>query len=84
MRRLLLVLLTVGVLALVSHVFTGSDEPHRERSIRSQTGLRPPIDLLLYARTLFHVLSVGRAVDPAADPRRVALPALLGFLAARD
>jgi len=47
-------------------------------------GLQLPHDLLLFAKTLSYVFALGRALDPAADPMRVALPYLVRFLAERE
>jgi ubiquinone biosynthesis protein len=50
--------------------------------LRETPGLRLPIDLLLYAKTLTYVFSLGAALAPDVDMMKLCLPSLLRFLAA--
>jgi predicted unusual protein kinase regulating ubiquinone biosynthesis (AarF/ABC1/UbiB family) len=52
--------------------------------LRETPGLRLPINLLLYAKTLSYVFSLGAELDPEVDMMRLCLPSLLRFLAATD
>jgi len=52
--------------------------------LRETPGLRIPIDLLLYAKTLSYVFSLGAELDPDVDMMKLCLPSLLRFLAAND
>ena len=52
--------------------------------LRRTPGLRLPIDLLLYAKTLSYVFSLGAQLDPEVDMMKLCLPAMLRFLAAPE
>ena len=47
-------------------------------------GLQLPNDLLLYAKTLSHLFSLGAEIDPGVDLMRLSTPYLLRFLAERS
>ena len=47
-------------------------------------GLRLPVDLLLYAKTLSYVFSLGAELDREVDMMKLCLPSLLRFLAEKD
>jgi predicted unusual protein kinase regulating ubiquinone biosynthesis (AarF/ABC1/UbiB family) len=49
--------------------------------LRETPGLRLPVDLLLYAKTLSYVFSLGARLDPEVDMMKLSLPAMLVFLA---
>jgi predicted unusual protein kinase regulating ubiquinone biosynthesis (AarF/ABC1/UbiB family) len=52
--------------------------------LRRTPGLRLPTDLLLYAKTLSYVFSLGAELDAEVDMMKLCLPSLLRFLAAKD
>jgi ubiquinone biosynthesis protein len=52
--------------------------------LRQTPGLRLPTDLLLYAKTLSYVFSLGAELDAEVDMMKLCLPSLLRFLAERD
>ncbi len=52
--------------------------------LRETRGLRLPVDLLLYAKTLSYVFSLGRELDPDVDMMKLCLPWLLRFLTTKD
>ena len=52
--------------------------------MRQTPGLRLPVDLLLYAKTLSYVFSLGAELDAEVDMMKLCLPSLLRFLAAKD
>jgi ubiquinone biosynthesis protein len=52
-----------------------------KRLVRQSGAFRVPRGLLLYARTLAHVLSLTRRIDPDYDAMRQLLPHLFRFLA---
>ncbi len=52
--------------------------------VRQTPGLRIPVDLLLYAKTLSYVFSLGYELDPDVDMMKLCLPSLLRFLAAKE
>ena len=52
--------------------------------LRETPGLRLPIDLLLYAKTLSYVFSLGAELDPDVDMMKLCLPELLRFLASEQ
>ncbi|HKA15749.1 MAG TPA: AarF/UbiB family protein [Myxococcota bacterium] len=52
--------------------------------LRQTPGLRLPVDLLHYAKTLSYVFSLGAELDAEVDMMKLCLPPLLRFLAARD
>jgi predicted unusual protein kinase regulating ubiquinone biosynthesis (AarF/ABC1/UbiB family) len=52
--------------------------------VRQTPGLRIPIDLLLYAKTLAYVFALGAQLDPSVDMMKLCLPSLLRFLTAKD
>jgi predicted unusual protein kinase regulating ubiquinone biosynthesis (AarF/ABC1/UbiB family) len=49
--------------------------------LRATPGLRLPVDLLLYAKTLSYVFSLGAELDREVDMMKLCLPSLLRFLA---
>jgi len=52
--------------------------------LRETPGLQLPDDLLLFAKTLATVFSLGEELDPELDLMQLSLPYLLQFLAAKD
>ena len=52
--------------------------------LRQTPGLRLPTDLLLYAKTLSYVFSLGAELDAEVDMMKLCLPSVLRFLARRD
>lgn len=52
--------------------------------LQGTPGLELPTDLLLYAKTLSYVFSLGAALDPEVDMMKLSLPFALRFLAAPD
>ena len=50
--------------------------------LRRTPGLRLPVDLLLYAKTLSYVFALGAQLDPQVDMVKLCLPAMLRFVAA--
>jgi predicted unusual protein kinase regulating ubiquinone biosynthesis (AarF/ABC1/UbiB family) len=52
--------------------------------LRETPGLRLPADLLLYAKTLSYVFSLGSELDADVDMMKLCLPSLLRFLAAKE
>jgi len=52
--------------------------------LRQTPGLRLPTDLLLYAKTLSYVFSLGAELDAEVDMMKLCLPSVLRFLAERD
>ena len=52
--------------------------------LRETPGLRLPIDLLLYAKTLSYVFSLGAELAPEVDMMKLSVPSLLRFLAEKD
>jgi predicted unusual protein kinase regulating ubiquinone biosynthesis (AarF/ABC1/UbiB family) len=52
--------------------------------LRETPGLRLPADLLLYAKTLSYVFSLGSELDADVDMMKLCLPSLLRFLAQKD
>jgi predicted unusual protein kinase regulating ubiquinone biosynthesis (AarF/ABC1/UbiB family) len=52
--------------------------------LRRTPGLRLPTDLLLYAKTLSYVFSLGAELDAGVDMMKLCLPSLLRFLAAKE
>jgi predicted unusual protein kinase regulating ubiquinone biosynthesis (AarF/ABC1/UbiB family) len=52
--------------------------------LRETPGLRLPVDLLLYAKTLSYVFSLGAELDPGVDMMKLCLPSLVRFLAEKD
>ena len=52
--------------------------------LRETPGLRLPIDLLLYAKTLSYVFALGAQLDPSVDMMKLCLPSLLRFLAEKE
>ena len=55
-----------------------------KRLLQETPGLQLPNDLLLYAKTLTYLFSLGEEIDPEVDLMKIALPYLLQFLAAQD
>jgi ubiquinone biosynthesis protein len=55
-----------------------------KRLLQETEGLQLPNDLLLYAKTLSYVFSIGAELDPSVDMMRLQLPYLLRFLAEKD
>ncbi len=51
-----------------------------KRLLRETPGLQLPNDLLLYAKTLSYLFSLGRNLAPSVDLMRISLPYLLRFL----
>jgi ubiquinone biosynthesis protein len=52
--------------------------------LQETPGLTLPTDLLLYAKTLSYVFSLGADLDPEVDMMKLSLPYALRFLAQRD
>jgi predicted unusual protein kinase regulating ubiquinone biosynthesis (AarF/ABC1/UbiB family) len=52
--------------------------------LRETPGLQLPNDLLLYARTLSYMFSLGREIAPEVDLMKLTVPWLLRFLATRE
>ena len=52
--------------------------------LRETPGLRLPVALLLYAKTLSYVFSLGAELDREVDMMKLCLPSLLRFLAAKE
>lgn len=52
--------------------------------LRETDGLQLPNDLLLYAKTMSYVFTLGAELDPDVDLLKVCLPHLLRFLSERD
>jgi predicted unusual protein kinase regulating ubiquinone biosynthesis (AarF/ABC1/UbiB family) len=52
--------------------------------LRATPGLRLPVDLLLYAKTLSYVFSLGAELDREVDMMKLCIPSLLRFLAEKD
>lgn len=52
--------------------------------LRETRGLQLPNDLLLYAKTMSYVFTLGAELAPEVDLLKVCLPQLLQFLAERD
>jgi predicted unusual protein kinase regulating ubiquinone biosynthesis (AarF/ABC1/UbiB family) len=52
--------------------------------VRLTPGLLIPVDLLLYAKTLSYVFSLGAELDREVDMMKLCLPSLLRFLAEKD
>ena len=52
--------------------------------LRETPGLRLPVDLLLYAKTLSYVFSLGAELDREVDMMKLCLPSLLRFLAEKE
>jgi predicted unusual protein kinase regulating ubiquinone biosynthesis (AarF/ABC1/UbiB family) len=52
--------------------------------LRETPGLRIPIDLLLYAKTLAYVFALGAQLDPSVDMMKQCLPSLLRFLTEKE
>jgi predicted unusual protein kinase regulating ubiquinone biosynthesis (AarF/ABC1/UbiB family) len=72
-----------GALALASgEVLSLKDEA--KRLLQETPGLTLPTDLLLYAKTLSYVFSLGAELDPQVDMMKLSLPYALRFLAQRD
>ena len=55
-----------------------------KRLLQETEGLQLPNDLLLYAKTLSYVFSIGAELDPSVDMMKLQLPFLLRFLAEKD
>lgn len=52
--------------------------------LQETPGIRLPNDLLLYAKTLSYLFSLGEQLDPSVDMMRLCLPSALRFLAQRE
>jgi predicted unusual protein kinase regulating ubiquinone biosynthesis (AarF/ABC1/UbiB family) len=71
-----------GLAARGSAVLSLKDEAVAR--LRGTPGLRLPVDLLLYAKTLSYVFSLGAELDSDVDMMKLCLPSLLRFLAEKD
>jgi ubiquinone biosynthesis protein len=72
-----------GALALAgAEVLSLKDEA--KRLLQETPGLTLPTDLLLYAKTLSYVFSLGADLDPEVDMMKLSLPYALRFLAQRE
>ena len=52
--------------------------------LQETPGLQLPNDLLLFAKTLSYLFTLGSELDPEADLMRLCLPYLLQFVASRE
>ncbi|MGH0033273.1 MAG: ABC1 kinase family protein [Myxococcota bacterium] len=72
-----------GALALQGgQVLSLKDEA--KRLLQDTPGLQLPNDLLLYAKTLSYLFTLGEELDPEVDMMKLSLPYALRFLAERD
>jgi predicted unusual protein kinase regulating ubiquinone biosynthesis (AarF/ABC1/UbiB family) len=71
-----------GLAAAGAQVLSMKDEA--VALLRQTPGLRLPTDLLLYAKTLSYVFSLGAELDREVDMMKLCLPSLLRFLAEKD